>query len=180
MCGRYYFSLEDTAAFAKLKRKITQMSIFSYAHQEVFPSQKSLVLVKDTRDEDYTLKTMKWGIKGYQGSLLINARNEGIETKKTFSPLLDHRCLIPCNGFYEWKNKKKVFIFEKKEPLFYLAGIYNEALEFVIVTGEAEKEMKHVHHRTPLIIHEQDINRYLNGDCEFAVDNDDLGFRLEE
>ena len=72
------------------------------------------------------------------------------------------------------------FIYEKEEPLFYLAGIYNDQEEFVIVTGEAEKEMKHIHHRTPLIIHEQDIQRYLSGDCEFAVDNENLGFRLEE
>lgn len=180
MCGRYYFALEDSLAFAKLKKKISQMSIFNFASQEVFPSQNALVLLENEDQNDYVVKTMKWGIKNYKGALMINARNEGIDQKKTFLPMLAHRCLIPCNGFYEWKNKKKIFIYEKEEPLFYLAGIYNDQEEFVIVTGEAEKEMKHIHHRTPLIIHEQDIQRYLSGDCEFAVDNENLGFRLEE
>lgn len=179
MCGRYYFSLEDIAESALLKKKISQMSISNFAQREVFPSQQALVLVEGKEDV-FQVKVMKWGIKSYQGSLLINARNEGIDQKRTFSPMLSHRCLIPCNGFYEWKNKKKVFIYEKEEPLFYLAGIYNEQDEFVIITGEAQKDMKHVHHRTPLIYHEKDIQRYLSFDCEFAVDNDNLGFRLEE
>lgn len=178
MCGRYYFSIEEAPAFAKLKQKITQMSISHFAQHEIFPSQNALVLVEG--QADYSLDVMKWGIKGFQNKLLINARNEGIETKKTFSPMLKHRCLIPCNGFYEWKNKKKVFIYEKEEPIFYLAGIYNEQKEFVIVTGEAEKDMKFVHHRTPIILHEKDIERYLKGDCEFAVDNDDLAFSLDD
>lgn len=178
MCGRYYFSLEDIADSALLKKKISQMSISNFAQREIFPSQQALVLIEG--EDVFQVKVMKWGIKNYQGSLLINARNEGIDQKRTFSPMLSHRCLIPCNGFYEWKNKKKVFIYEKEEPLFYLAGIYNEQDEFVIITGEAQKDMKHVHHRTPLIYHEKDIQRYLSLDCEFAVDNDNLGFRLEE
>lgn len=177
MCGRYYFSLDDLAKDHFLRQKITQMSIFDFAQKEIFPSQNAIVLVAGKEEPE--IEVMKWGIKGYQGkSLLINAREEGIAEKKTFRPMLKHRCLIPCNGFYEWKNKKKVFIYELEEPLFYLAGIFNELKEFVIVTGAADKEMKHVHHRTPIILREKDIKAYLQGDCEFAVDNDDLGFRL--
>lgn len=48
------------------------------------------------------------------------------------------------------------------------------------MTGEAQKEMKFVHHRTPIILHEKDIERYLKGDCEFAVDNDGLAFSLDD
>lgn len=179
MCGRYYFAMDDTIAFAKLKKKIAQMSIFDYSQNEIFPSQKVIVLVPDEH-QDYQPTVMKWGIQGYHGKLIINARSEGIEEKRTFSPFIKQRCLIPCNGFYEWKNKKKVLIYEKEEPLFYLAGIYNDHHEFVIVTGDSQKEMKYVHHRTPLIYHEKDIYRYLHDDCEFAVDNDHLSFQLVE
>ena len=67
MCGRYYFSIEEALAFAKLKQKITQMSISHYAQHEIFPSQNALVLVEG--QNDYTLDVMKWGMKGYQNKL---------------------------------------------------------------------------------------------------------------
>lgn len=176
MCGRYYFSIEEALDQITLKKKIAQMTI-DFAKKEIFPSQQAIVLVEGP--QDYETAVMKWGIKSYKGSLLINARSETIHEKKTFQPMLSQRCLIPCNGFFEWKNKKKIFIYEKQESIFYLAGIYNQDHEFVIVTGEANKDMKQIHHRTPIILHERDIDRYLRHECEFAVDNDDLGFRLE-
>lgn len=181
MCGRYFFALQDTPAFAKLKRKIEQQALFEYAQEEVFPSNDALVLISG--QGDYQLDVMKWGIKGAYGQL-INARSEGIEKKKTFAPLLQQRCLIPCNGFFEWvktgKRKQKVYIRRQDTPLFYLAGIYNQQHEFVIVTGEAEDEMKKVHDRTPIILQEAQIPLYLQEELAFTVDNDQLQFTAIE
>ena len=176
MCGRYFFDLNQSIFTTNIKQKIAQLSI-AFAQNEIYPSQHVLVLVE--QDREITVDVMKWGLTSYKGSLLINARSVGIEEKKTFRPMLEHRCLIPCNGFYEWKNKKKIYITKKNEEMFYLAGIYNEQKEFVIVTGESQKQMKQIHHRTPIILHEADKERYIRHDCEFAVDNEDLEFELE-
>lgn len=183
MCGRYFFELAEGMAFYKLKKKIDQLALFEYAREEVFPSNQALVLVSDEHD-DYTLDVMKWGITGYKGNLLINARSEGIEDKRTFQPMLDKRCLIPCNGFYEWmktgKQKQKIYIRKKDEPLVYMAGIYNKDKEFVIVTGESQQEMKEVHGRTPIMISEEQISSYFADDISFEVDNASLTFTKAE
>ena len=143
----------------------------------MFPSNSALVLVDG--QEDYELDVMKWGIEGPYGRL-INARSEGIEKKKTFRPMLSKKCMIPCNGFYEWvkvgKQKQKILIQREDAPLFYLAGIYNEQKEFVIVTGESVKEMKDIHDRTPILMLEDQIPLYLQDELEFQVDNEHLLF----
>lgn len=177
MCGRYFFELRELPAFARLKQKIEQQALFEYAREEVFPSNSALVLVDG--QEDYELDVMKWGIEGPYGRL-INARSEGIEKKKAFRPMLSKKCLIPCNGFYEWvkvgKQKQKILIQREDAPLFYLAGIYNEQKEFVIVTGESVKEMKDIHDRTPILMLEDQIPLYLQDELEFQVDNEHLIF----
>ncbi|MGI6141603.1 MAG: SOS response-associated peptidase [Caldicoprobacterales bacterium] len=39
------------------------------------------------------------------GRKMINARAETVDTKPSFPKLLKHRrCLIPSDGFYEWKS----------------------------------------------------------------------------
>ena len=162
MCGRYFFELKELPAFARLKHKI---------------EQQALVLVNG--QEDFSLDVMKWGIEGPYGKL-INARSEGIEKKKTFRSMLSKKCLIPCNGFYEWvkvgKQKQKILIQREDAPLFYLAGIYNEHKEFVIVTGESVRQMKDIHDRTPILMLEDQIPLYLQDELEFQVDNERLTF----
>ena len=94
--------------------------------------------------------------------------------------MLSKKCLIPCNGFYEWvkigKQKQKIMIQREDAPLFYLAGIYNEQKEFVIVTGESVREMKDIHDRTPILMLEDQIPLYLQDELEFQVDNEHLTF----
>ena len=111
MCGRYFFELRELPAFARLKHKIEQQALFEFAREEVFPGNQALVLVNG--QDEFSLDVMKWGIEGPYGKL-INARSEGIEKKKTFRPMLSKKCLIPCNGFYEWvkvgKQKQKILI----------------------------------------------------------------------
>ena len=182
MCGRYYFAFEDSVPFQRLQYKVEQKALFEYAREEVFPSQKALVLTRG--ENDYDVDVMKWGMEGYQGKRLINARKEGIEQKKTFAPYLKKRCLIPCNGFYEWvktgNGKQKIYIRKQDMPLFYLAGIYNEKKEFVIVTGEASDAMAQIHNRTPIIVREEQIISYLQEELAFQVDNEDLLFIKEK
>ena len=48
-------------------------------------------------------------------SLIINARSETIENKKSFANL--NRCVFISDGYYEWKKKWKI-----KEPILSLCS----------------------------------------------------------
>lgn len=54
------------------------------------------------------LTALRWGIPApWDGKPLINARSETLEEKATFSPLLEHRCLIPASAYFEWRKDGK-------------------------------------------------------------------------
>lgn len=181
MCGRYFFKMKETLEeYHRLREKIEQYSIFDFQQGEIFPSQSSLILLPE-KAEGYRPVVKNWGIHGYKGNLLINARMEGIEEKYTFRPILQNRCVIVANGFYEWVKhgnvKDKIYIQKKEMSLFYMAGIYNEKNEFVIVTGESTHRMAEIHKRTPIMMDEKEMLRYLHGQQDFFVNNEDLIFQ---
>lgn len=180
MCGRYYFRLDgEDEEINELRRKVMEKHLSGFVEGEVFPTQQALVLVAGKDGNEPSVKP--WGMHGYQDKLIINARSEGIETKRTFAPYINNKCVVPCNGFYEWikhgMKKDKIYITKKERPLQYLAGIYNHKNEFVIVTGASAHTMKQIHDRTPLLLTREQVDCYLRNEYPFVVDNDDLIFQ---
>lgn len=109
-----------------------------------------------------------------EGAKMINARAEGIETKKAFKTAFNsQRCLVLADGFYEWKT-----VGEKKVPyritlgdggLFAFAGLWNrwngdgkEWLTFSIITTTPNQSMKSVHDRMPVILARESEQRWLD------------------
>lgn len=174
MCGRYYFVLDETTEGKYIKKLCEQFSIFQFEQGEIFPSQSVLALINEK--ETCIPKVFKWGIE-LRNSLVINARSETIDEKVTFKRMLKHRCVIPCNHFYEWKKsgsqKHKYMIKKNEEEVMYLAGLYDED-HLVILTGESENEMKAVHHRTPLMLNHKQMKKYLTHELNAQVNNEDL------
>lgn len=177
MCGHYYVDLDESQLTQEMKEKLKK-SFLDLTSCEVFPSQEAVVLVLN--GNDYEAKTMRWGFEGK--SLVINARSESLHERKMFQPCLNKRCLVVASGFYEWSKgplKKKVKI-NWNENVMLMAGIYNSKNEFVIVTGESSGQMRVVHHRTPILIHERAIMEYLTGKKKYQVDQQGLKFTLAE
>lgn len=170
MCGRYYFEVDERVEFHKLNKKIKQLNLFSFAQKEVFPSQDALAIVRG--HTDYDLAVMKWGIPCQSNQRIINARNESVHEKLLFKNL--NYCLLPCNGYYEWQNKRKVYIQNSQQPLIYLAGMYNEHNEFVVITCEAQSSLSKIHHRMPLLVEEAQMHHYLEGALPFVMDNQEF------
>lgn len=189
MCGRFQldFTLEDLERYYKLMDELkerengtkdTRISNFLEEVNKAKISQEDILSIQGVRYPDNSslivtnesLKLIKWGFP-FNKNLIINARGESIFEKRMFSKsVLSRRCLIPANMFFEWKDKNKYEIKLKEEKLFSMAGIYNVfhnedgSLQerYLIITTEANDEMKLIHHRMPVIIPSYLEKDYLN------------------
>ncbi|TVZ56927.1 putative SOS response-associated peptidase YedK [Lutibacter sp. Hel_I_33_5] len=112
----------------------------------------------------------------------LNARIETLNEKRSFKDVIQNRCLIIANGFYEWKwlnksgtKKEKYLITIPNEDLFAFAGIYSSWTDmegqiihsYSIVTTQANEFMSKIHNtkkRMPVILKKEDESFWLNGD----------------
>lgn len=123
-----------------------------------------------------------------EGFSTINAKAETIQTSATWrEPFKSRRCLVPADGFYEWKAlddskkpKKQPYVIMLKtgEPLAF-AGLWDAWKEpkpnkesvhtpdswlqsYAIITTEANELMSSIHTRMPVIFCERDWQRWLS------------------
>ncbi|MEA3456181.1 MAG: SOS response-associated peptidase [Campylobacterota bacterium] len=108
----------------------------------------------------------------------INARAETLSQKPSFrEPFKHKRCLIPVNGFYEWKqerdHKVPYWIYSKESDFFALAGLWDEwkdkesgeiVISSAIITAEPNELMKSIHDRMPAILKPGDWKLWLDPD----------------
>lgn len=155
MCGRYIiFTSEEYKEMKAILREISKhykVGTGTFATGEIFPSFDIPAIVASENEPGYGV--LKWGMELYNSKkLIINARSETLEEKRMFKPLLNTgRCLLPANGFFEWKDKEKYIIQPKDLKTFYMAGLYNKDGRMVIVTTSANSEMEQIHDRMPVI-----------------------------
>jgi putative SOS response-associated peptidase YedK len=134
------------------------------------PTQLAFVVLED--DGRRVLDWLRWGLipswakdPGI-GSSMINARVETVATSTAYrGPYRTQRCLIPADGFYEWRTtggSKTPFYISRTdgEPLS-LAGLWSawtdpqsgeEVRTFTVLTTEANAYMSALHHRMPVTI----------------------------
>jgi putative SOS response-associated peptidase YedK len=134
----------------------------------IAPSQ-DIPIIRDTETEREMVMA-RWGlIPGWSKESkskysTINARIESVAEKPTYrTPFKRRRCLIPADGFYEWKvvngNKIPHHIRMRDSSVFAFAGLWdhwedeNESLDScVIITTPSNEAMKLIHERMPAII----------------------------
>jgi putative SOS response-associated peptidase YedK len=119
--------------------------------------------------------TPHWAKKADGGYSMINARAETVAEKPAFrGPFRQRRCLIPADGYYEWKSmegRKQPFYFtlESGEP-FCFAGLWEhwqsaegDAVEScAIITTDANALAAEIHHRMPVILARADYEPWLD------------------
>jgi putative SOS response-associated peptidase YedK len=183
MCGRYSLIFIDDVG-KRFRVFIPILGIRS--HYNIAPSQMMPVIVQHERVE---MAMMQWGliphwVKNPKKSVHpINAKAETLTEKPMFCGLLKNkRCLVPASGFYEWKNdgtrKIPYYIRLKESSLFAIAGLYdvwydtfNEAhLTYTIITTNANEIVAPLHDRMPVILKQEDENRWLSGDAPIPND----------
>lgn len=175
MCGRYVqvssprllaerFGVDETAIEAR------------EPDYNVAPRATVPVVVR--RDERTVLEPMRWGLvpswaKDVKiGDRLINARAETLADKSAFKrAFARRRCLIPVDGFYEWKvvpgrrRKQPVLIRAADGQPFAFAGLWEAwkprdqpdadwLTSCVIVTTRPNALLAPVHDRMPVVLAE--------------------------
>ena len=160
MCGRY---LIDDESYSDLWLTLNmQDSSETITRGEIFPTNIAPVIAQTGAI------AAKWGFPHWKTSgVIINARSETALDKSMFrKPLLEQRCVVPSNGFYEWdraggrKKKDKYLLRLPGEKILYMAGIINtfrdasgeEYGAFVILTTGASDTVARIHDRMPVIL----------------------------
>ena len=120
---------------------------------------------------------LRWGMRSARGGTpLINARAETLAERPAFRRLLERRrCLIPADGYYEWKKtvdgKKQPYrIVPTDGPLFSFAALYDTYVDedgtrhhsCVIVTTEPNRRLAAIHDRMPAILRREDESLWLD------------------
>lgn len=144
----------------------------------IAPLQFAPVIRDQAGGRDVAL--LRWGLLPSWASdttlagRLINARAETAAGKPSFrSAFKSRRCLVPVDGFYEWRNSpagKQPWLFQlaSGEPMA-LAGLWEhreaegEALTtFTILTTSANALLASVHERMPVILPPETWSLWLN------------------
>lgn len=165
MCGVFYVDDETMREIEKIARKIDRKLAVT---GDVHPSEPALILRAD--HEEMVSEVLKWGYEAYgKKTLIFNARSETVQERPMFrNDFEERRCLVPAAKFYEWKRisakQKEKYEFSTPDNILYLAGIYHKdpaGDRFTILTREAEGCMVGVHHRMPLILSGEDMEKWL-------------------
>lgn len=180
MCGRYSMTKREEELVDRFN--IEQLLLEGNeinARYNVAPTQKVPVILD--QDGQRTLAVMKWGLIPFwtkdikKSKPIINARTESIAEKPFFKQAANkRRCLIPADGFYEWRkeNKEKIpmFIHLPERALFAFAGLWDQwkspdgdvIRTCTIITTEANDFMTPVHDRMPVFVRPDQEKRWLD------------------
>jgi putative SOS response-associated peptidase YedK len=164
MCGRFTLKSPRRLGFADAgNSQLPALTLLP--RYNIAPSQEILAIIGS--EDERRLSAFVWGLipswsnepKGF-----INARAETLEVKRSFSESFQRRrCLIPADGFYEWKRRgksKQPFYFQlQNESQFAFAGIWDQwrkGTELInscsIITTGPNELLATIHDRMPVML----------------------------
>jgi putative SOS response-associated peptidase YedK len=187
MCGRYTIT-SSPEAIRRLLGYVEQPNF--PARYNVAPTQPVPIVRLEHGARHFAL--VRWGLipswveDPRTFSLVINARSDNVLVKPAFRNAMRYRrCLIPADGFYEWQAagtapKRPHYIRRRDGAPFAFAGLYEtwsgpngEEMETAaIVTTEANRTLRHLHGRMPVILPPEAFAAWLdtrNVDAEVAA-----------
>jgi putative SOS response-associated peptidase YedK len=134
MCGRYRLSR---------RKQIIAEHFHAGSGEEdwqprynIAPAQPVPIIRQNTKEPRREFSLVRWGLipswanDASGAARMINARSETVATTPAFRDALKfRRCLLPADGFYEWKKAGKIrqpYCFEIEEGgLFAFAGLWD-------------------------------------------------------
>ncbi|GKS10085.1 putative SOS response-associated peptidase YoqW [Paenibacillus chitinolyticus] len=188
MCGRYTITVTVEELMARFGLFDAPGIPYHRPKYNVAPGQMVLAVVNDGRNN--RIGELKWGLipewakEESVGAKMLNARGETAADKPAYRiPLRRKRCLIPADGFYEWKRegglKQPMRIRLKDGGLFAMAGLYDTWLSpdgrrvstCTVLTTAPNPLVADIHDRMPVILRREDEAFWLDRQVQ---DPDDL------
>ena len=182
MCGR--FTLHHSIEKIAQRFSVPEFSLPFGPRYNIAPSQNVTAIIQTDQRE---FADFKWGLLPFWakdpkiGNKLINARAETLGEKPSFKyALAKRRCLIPTDGWYEWKKQKggnkPYYLRRKDSELFAFAGLWEEwktpegeiLATCTIITTEPNELMAQIHHRMPAILKPQHEAAWLDPAAHYA------------
>ena len=167
MCGR--FTLQTPESEISKAFNLAPAGWFELSPRYNIAPSQDILIIRDS-ESGHELTSARWGLVPHWSKepqtkyATINARIETVAEKPTYrTPFQRHRCLIPADGFYEWKqvNGHKIphYIRMRSGGVFAFAGIWDrwqgggETLDSCsIIVMPANEVMQPLHERMPAII----------------------------
>ncbi len=186
MCGR--FTLFSTGAELVAHFQVSQQAELlrpeqPVARYNIAPTQPVAAIRVATDESTREWALFHWGLipswarETSIGSRLINARSETAAEKPSFRAAFKRRrCLVPMDGFYEWKRlngrKQPYFIHLAERRPFAVAGLWEQwhgpdggQLEScTLLTTGPNDFMAELHNRMPVILEPADYDAWLFDD----------------
>ena len=172
MCGRFaiYSSLGELKKVFGIDAVTCEME----ASYNIAPGNEVYAIV---RQKDNRLGKLHWGLvppwaKDLSGaSRLINARAETLQERPSFRRAFqERRCLIPADGFYEWKERQPWYCTSATGSPCGFAGLWetwkgsDDSVyhSCTIVTTQASDSMQEIHDRMPVILKPEAMQEWLD------------------
>jgi putative SOS response-associated peptidase YedK len=175
MCGRFwtlmdYFTIRDKFGAVPVNESM-------HANYNTAPTQIAAVVLDENPG---VLVGVQWGLvpswskEPKMTYSMINAKAETLHEKPAYRTLVKrHRCVVIADGFFEWKTTgktKQPYAIKYKEGTFAMAGLWDEwkgedgntLRTFTIITTSANKLMKSIHDRMPVILRPEDVAGWLH------------------
>jgi putative SOS response-associated peptidase YedK len=177
MCGRFTLHAPESRLWDAFQ--LAQSAPLGLKPRYNIAPSQSIPIIRDT-GAGRVMVMARWGLVPHWSKesktkySTVNARIETIAEKPVYRTSFKHRrCLIPADGFYEWKvvDRRKVpqHIRMKDGDVFALAGLWDhwegdgERLESCsIIVMPANDAMKPLHDRMPAIIAPSQYDQWLD------------------
>ncbi len=166
MCGRFQISKVVDEVQVRF-----HVEVEAEWYRQIFNAAPMMQLPVITGEEPGKLSFFRWGLVPFwakdpsMGSKMINAKSETLAEKPSFrNALKSRRCLVPADGFYEWKKegtlKMPYRICLRDESLFAFAGLWEAWKDaegkvlntFTIITTSPNALLSGIHDRMPVIL----------------------------
>jgi putative SOS response-associated peptidase YedK len=182
MCGRYALY----SPTSRIREQFNLNDEFDFGPRYNIAPTTQVLIVQAGPHGERLAKLHRWGLipswaKDVSiGAKLINARGETVAEKPAFRTAFRRwRCIVPANGFYEWKAvpedgrtiKQPYFIRPQDEgDLLGFAGLSErwvspegeEIHTCCIITTDANALMMPIHDRMPVILQARDYGAWLD------------------
>jgi len=183
MCGRSSISKTEKQLEERFGSSFYSEDLERYNPIPNFNVAPSHILPVILNSDSNHFNPLRWGfIPSWAKDInisykMINARIETVMEKSTFKKsFASKRCLVPADGFYEWKksgsHKTPYRIIRKDEGLFAFAGIWsswtspdgNIIQSFTILTQKPNSLVADIHDRMPVILQKEQEELWLSDD----------------